>query len=160
MPSILFVCYANQFRSPVAALFMRRRLEQADQDGGDWHIQSAGTWMHATGPVGPALLHELNQLGVRLEEHRTRPIYSELLAGQDLIVVMEQGQKEAIEAEFPQTRGRVFLLSDVAEGVVYDIPDPNRDPSFSYAEVARDLEGLIEKGFAEICRLAASLEQH
>ncbi|MDP3186600.1 MAG: hypothetical protein Q8M58_15180, partial [Anaerolineales bacterium] len=35
-----------------------------------------------------------------------------------------KGQKEAILSEFPNVGQRVFLLSEVVEGVAYDIPDP------------------------------------
>jgi len=37
---------------------------------------------------------------------------------------MEAGQKEALQVEFPKEREKIFLLSEAAEGVPYDIPDP------------------------------------
>jgi protein-tyrosine-phosphatase len=154
MPSILFVCYANQFRSPAAAVYMRREIEKAGLES-DWTVQSAGTWLQGRA-VRPALLRELKRIGVSLEDHRTRPVDAELLANQDLILVMEQGQLEAMQAEFPEARDRIFLLSQVAEGLVYDIPDPNRDSGFTYIEAARDLEELIKKGFTKICHMAES----
>lgn len=157
MPAILFVCYANQFRSPVAALFMREKLQEAEMEG-DWQVQSAGTWMHTSTTLNPELLRELQQLGVRLDDHLTRPVDAEILTAHDIIIAMEQGQKEGMEADFPGMRGRVFLLSEIVEGIVYDIPDPIRDRHVTYEEVARDLKVLIDRGFEEICRRASALE--
>ncbi len=46
------------------------------------------------------------------------------VADADLILVMTQSQKESIECDFPSARGKTSLLSEVAKGEVYDIPDP------------------------------------
>ncbi len=154
MPSILFVCYANQFRSPAAAVFLRARLKEAGQEA-DWDVQSAGTWPQAGATLPPPLLQELDLIGVPIRDHRSRPVTGPMLAGMDLILVMEQGQAEAIRSEFPETCDRVFLLSEIAEGIAYDIPDPVRDPRHTFPEVAADLRQLVDKGFAEICRRAA-----
>lgn len=154
MPSVLFVCYANQFRSPAAAVLLRARLKQAGLEG-DWNVQSAGTWPQAGATLPPPLLRELELIGVPIRDHRSRPITGEMLAGMDLILVMEHGQAEAISSEFPEARDRVFLLSEIAEGISYDIPDPVRDPRHTFPEVTADLKQLIDKGFDEICRRLA-----
>ncbi len=104
----------------------------------------------------PELLREFGALGVHLDDHRPRVVDEELLNAQDLILTMEKGQIESLEAEFPHIRGRIFQLSEVAEGLKYDIPDPTRDQGTSYAETARDLKALVEKGFTEICRKASN----
>ncbi len=155
MPSILFVCYANQFRSPAAAVFLREKIREAGLEG-DWQVHSAGTWPQAGATLPYALLRELELIGVPIRDHRSRPVTHSMLVGTDLILVMEHGQGEAIRAEFPEVSDRVFLLSEVAEGLAYDIPDPVRDHSQTFPEVAADLRELVNKGFEEICRRAAS----
>ena len=155
MPSILFVCFANRVRSPLAAAFFQSKLLEAGLTG-DWRVQSAGTWPQAGGFMPLNLLREFDALGIHLEDHHPRVVDDALLKDQDLILTMETGQMEAIRAEFPGTRGRVFLLSEVAEGLQYDIPDPMSDPGCSFEQTARDLKALVEKGFAEICRRAVN----
>ena len=47
-----------------------------------------------------------------------------MLKESDVVLVMEEGQKEAIQNEFPFAQNKVHLLSEVVEGVAYDVPDP------------------------------------
>ena len=69
---------------------------------------------------------------------------------------MEQGHKEALRSEFPAIRGKVYLLSEVVEGVAYDIPDP-ANPHVDARQVACSLEQMIERGISKIIALAESL---
>ena len=42
MPTVLFVCTGNLHRSPLAAAFLRRLLQESKLAG--WQVESAGTW--------------------------------------------------------------------------------------------------------------------
>jgi protein-tyrosine-phosphatase len=156
MPSVLFVCTANQFRSPLAAALLARQIQQ-DHLGGDWRVESAGTWTGPGFPATPYVLYAARDFGLDgLENHRTRQVDLELLSRFDLCIVMESGHKEALESEFPALRGRFHLLSTIVEGVPYDIPDPAK-PGVDSGEVARELQSLIGRGAGEIIRLAQTL---
>ena len=156
MPSVLFICRANQFRSPLAAAFL---LKQIESGGEEWSVGSAGTWTKPGQPaasVAITIANRLNLLG--LDEHRTRQVGRELLDGYDLILTMETGQLEAIASEFQAVADRSRLLSEVVDGLPYDIPDPVgllNDPE----EVASELQMLIEKGGHKILKLAETLHQ-
>lgn len=156
MPSILFVCTANQIRSPLAAACLSDCIQQ-NRVSGDWVVESAGTWAIVGLPV-PELVRQLaNELSLQgLENHSTRQVSRELLSRYDLCIVMEAGQKEALWVEFPILKRRIFMLSEIATGIQYDIPDPAArgvDPN----EVAHELKMLISKGLDKIIRLAESL---
>ena len=43
MPAVLFVCSANQCRSPMAEVLFREHLEQMGLADG-WRVESAGVW--------------------------------------------------------------------------------------------------------------------
>nr|NIM45857.1 hypothetical protein [Nitrososphaeria archaeon] len=43
MPAVLFVCSANQCRSPIAEVLFREHLEQIGI-GDEWRVESAGIW--------------------------------------------------------------------------------------------------------------------
>ena len=158
MPSILFVCTANQFRSPIAAACLQQVLKQKYPAGG-WLVESAGTWTQAGLPAPVFALQASQQLGLLgLGRHVTRQVDKKLLDHFDLIIVMETGHKEAIVSEFPATRGRVCLLSEIVDGIPYDIADPtvrDVDPN----QVASELQALIKKGADQILRLAQSLHR-
>jgi len=158
MPSILFVCTANQFRSPLAAAFLLK-LIGSDHGTEEWRVESAGTWTEPGRPAASLALRIAKRLNLPgLNEHRTCQVSQELLDGYDLILMMETGQLEAIASEFHTVFGRLMLLSEIVDGVPYDIPDPvnvMNDPD----EVASELQMLIEKGGNKILKLAESLHQ-
>ena len=152
MPRILFVCTANLCRSPLAAALFSKKLWDEGTSAG-WIVESAGTWA-APGQGLPADVRRAARvLRLDLTHHRTRRVDSELLACFDLILVMERGHKEALQVEFPFVRQKVHLLSEVADGLEYDIPDPVNS-ELGMEEIAAQLSGLIERAYEKICRLA------
>jgi len=73
----------------------------------------------------------------------------------DIILVMSAGYKEAIEFEFPESRGKTYLLSEMV-GQSHDIADPYGGPLVGYRRCAEELERLIEEGYSRILELADS----
>lgn len=158
MPSILFVCTANQFRSPLAAACLLRAM--GDEHAAEpWIVESAVTWARESMPAAWIAVEAARKLGVDgLRVHRTRQISSEMLNRFDLVIVMERRHKEAIASEYPSIRGRLFLLSELVDSATYDTPDPGRrgsDPN----DIGRELALLITKGKNKILHLAASLSR-
>jgi protein-tyrosine phosphatase len=155
MPSILFVCTANRFRSPLAAAFLRKNLEgQADAEG--WDVASAGTWTTPGLPVMPGLVDAARRYGIDLSDHRSRRATRSLLSRSDLIVVMQAGHREALLTEDPTLQQRIRLLSEVVEHRTYDILDsPGSDRQA--LELVAELEALIRQGASSLCALAADL---
>ena len=157
MPAILFVCRANQFRSPIAAACFSRAIRQLG-NGSGWVVESAGTWTKTGLRVPPVVFQITRRLGLSgLARHVSRQLTLEILNQFDLIVVMENGQKEAIVSEFPARRGSVFLLSEIVDGTAYDIADPAM-PGVDPDRVADEISLLINKGAVQIMRLAQSLQ--
>lgn len=155
---ILFVCKANLCRSPLAAAFFLRRLEEEGQDG-EWIVQSAGTWAAAGQPVPQNVLKLARIMGVSLRSHRTQPVDDDLLSEQDLVVVMEQGQREALRIEFPAHQRKVYLLSELADYRDYDIADPaQRGAGVSIHETALALSRLVDRAYPTICQLVQAHE--
>ena len=151
MNSVLFVCTANRYRSPLAAACFKAELIKRGQDK-SWTVSSAGTWAMDGYPAMPAAILEARQLGLNIQEHQSRGITADMLQQSDLVVVMEQGHKEALQVEFKAHRQKVVLLSEMAEGGSYDIPDPVTDPRST--EVGSQICQLIQTGFEKICTRA------
>ena len=155
MPSILFVCLANRYRSPLAAAFFCQCLDQSE-DRGNWSVGSAGTWAQPGLPPDARALQDARQKGLNIKSHRSRQINGNILSISNLVLVMERGQKEAIQIEFPKEREKIYLLSEVATGIPYDIPDPIGPDSATHQEIANELYELVKRGFQNICNLALS----
>ena len=152
MPTILFVCTANRFRSPIAAACFQKELKLHNLDG-DWQIGSAGTWTADGMPAMPDAIRSASRLGLDLSGHTSRVIRSQLMSAADLVIVMEQGQKEALQSEFPRSAHKVHLLSEAATGAAYDIPDPVTSAMYAGADVPGEIDELIHSGFDRICAL-------
>ncbi|MBI4762515.1 MAG: hypothetical protein ACOYYF_01160 [Chloroflexota bacterium] len=158
MPSVLFVCTANRFRSPLAAAFFRKELEQTSFAVHQWKVDSAGTWAAPGLPALPETSLLARQYDLDLTRHRSKSVTAPLLTDQNLILVMEAGQREALQTEFPLISERIHLLSWAAEGRNYDIPDAVYSLD-AMQEITAMLHDLIQKGFSNICSLAAQFHR-
>jgi protein-tyrosine-phosphatase len=155
MPSILFVCMANRFRSPLAAAFFRQCLEKKGM-ADSWQVSSAGMWAEPGLPVPEMVQDIARHFGIDLSDHRSRRVDRQLLAEHDLVLVMQASQQEALLTEFPDFEGSIQELSWVAECRTYDIPDLSASGE-DVEEIAVELDDLVRCGFESICELAASL---
>jgi protein-tyrosine phosphatase len=159
MPSVLFVCTGNLFRSPIAEACFRRYLQRSGAPK-EWVTGSAGTWTRTGVAPDPRTVLEAQRLGLDIRAHRSRLINAELLSRYDLVLVMEAGQKEALQVEFPHLHDRVFLLSEVVDGISYDIPDPAEAGHTGTEEnIPRELVGMIGRGYNKICMLAVKISR-
>lgn len=151
MPHILIVCTANICRSPVGAALLQRRLGERGME--DWSVSSAGTWARMR--RGPAR-HSLKVAADRdldISNHQSEMIKAEHLRDADLVLCMESGHVEALQAEFPQYGHKIYLFSEMT-GKQYDIADPYGKTLPEYEIMARELEHLTEEGLERIITLA------
>ena len=153
MPSVLFVCTANQIRSPFAAALFRRKLEARGVELTPWRIESAGTWTEEGFPVWPPLLEVARQWNLDLSAHRSRPVSWALLRHFNLILTMESGHKEALRVEFPAAAERIFLLSEMA-GPSFDVRDPIGRSRRTLEDTCILIDDLLTRGLDEILRRA------
>jgi protein-tyrosine-phosphatase len=81
---------------------------------------------------------------------------AKMLEDADLVLVMEQGHKESIQVEFPFARKKVYMLSQIVEGVIYDIPDP-AELKGEARNIIHDLVEMIRIGYGNIYRIAEAI---
>jgi protein-tyrosine phosphatase len=156
MPSILFVCTANLYRSPLAAAFLRDELKTSPDNGRKWAIDSAGTWTKPGTPIHPQTIEDAHRFGLDVREHRSKQVSAELLAKQDLILVMESGHKEALHIEFSEKSEKIYLLSEVVDGMTYDIPDPFSNEGIHDRDIVNELQLIIKRGLKNIISMATT----
>ena len=153
MPTVLFVCSANRFRSVIAEVLFKRLLQERYING-QWTVTSAGTWSKEQLPPLPATIKYAHSKNLDLDGIHSKEVSRDLLKQSDLVIVMTQGHKEALQVEFPDLSGRICLLSDVSLRQIYDVHDPVEDPSNNWEEVGDEICSLVESGFDRICRKA------
>lgn len=116
MPSqinnVLFVCTGNICRSPFAEGLLENLVDQKGLEG--ISVDSAGLLALPDRSVTPLAQQVAAEFGVDLSECRAKSLSQDLVAGSDLVLVMEKSHEEALLSAFPETAGKVLLLRHFA----------------------------------------------
>jgi protein-tyrosine phosphatase len=100
--------------------------------------------------------HVAKTHGFSLSQHNSRPFTRKLVKTADVILVMEQYQKDAILQYFPEARGKTFRVmeylwhDDPAD--IRDIPDPTGQDTPKYQEFVNTTHAEVERIFRELSR--------
>lgn len=150
MPSILFICTANQCRSPMAEVIGRNLFTRAYPDT-TWQVGSAGVRAVDGYPATPASATVAGRHGFDLSRHFSRALTAELVESSDLLVTMTGAHKWAILNSFPQAQDRVFTLGELS-GKYADVDDPIGMPFEEYVRTYDLLVGWITAALPQIAR--------
>jgi protein-tyrosine-phosphatase len=132
IPNILFVCYGNTCRSPMAEGLAKKIL------GDRVRIESAGLTPVFNGATPEAIDLLLEMYGIDISPHRTRNIADVPWGEFDQIIVLD--------AYVYQTLLRRYsILSD--KFVLWDIEDPFGRDLEAFRKTASYLQSLIKKTF-------------
>ena len=112
---------------------------------GKFRVESAGTWAQEGDPVTSMALAVMRERGLDVSGHRSRRVTGELLHRFDWVLVMENGHREALLAEFPDLEPRLHLLTSMA-GEGYSIRDPIDGTLETYRAIADELVDLLRRG--------------
>ena len=134
---ILMVCTGNICRSPIAQVLLASRL------GGKAAVESAGIRALVGWPADATACALMAERGLDLSAHRARQLTAELVRASDLILVMEDGQRRAVESMDPSARGRVHRLGRIGG---FDVPDPYQQGRAAFERSTT----LIERGLSEM----------
>jgi protein-tyrosine-phosphatase len=154
MPSILFVCSANQCRSPMAEALFKSILDEAELSD-DWRVESAGVWAYSGERATPSARRVMQERGLDIEDHRSQPVTEELLSQFDLVLVMESRHAEALHNQFPAYTDRVKLFSTLV-GQKEDIDDPVMGTLDTYRAAAGELVDILQRGYDRILEWTAA----
>ncbi|MEM7128360.1 MAG: hypothetical protein AAF702_18655 [Chloroflexota bacterium] len=169
MNTVLFVCTANQNRSPVAEALLKRRIEESKAQSvdetttqpslgtGSWIVRSAGTWAQTGYPATPRMIEAAAEVGLDLTRHHSCTVEDvQPLTIFKLVLTMEQGQKEALQMEFPNMANRIYCLTEMID-LKYDIEDPIGKKVERFRETIQEIDGILWHGFARIRELSSSI---
>jgi protein-tyrosine-phosphatase len=165
MPSVLFVCTANRFRSVLAVAFFEQALLKEEQEkrspwpigtANDWEVASAGLRAARLQPVLPDVLEAGKQQSIDLSGQFSKRVEDLSLSDFDLILVMQENQKKVLLKHHPELEEHIYLLSRVVENDCYDFPD-HFDTLHGVRGVAGVMRELIQGNMRYICVLAMAL---
>ncbi|MBI5567425.1 MAG: hypothetical protein HY870_21175 [Chloroflexi bacterium] len=152
MRHILFVCTANQCRSPMAAGWFSRQIAQLGE-ADRWQVASAGTWAEDQRPATLLARTTMAEQSIDISGHRSRLLDGDLLRAVDVILVMTRHHLEAICAEFPEVANKTLMISQLI-GQTFDIADPVQGTLDDYRRCAADLQRILRDGYTRLAELA------
>ncbi len=146
--SILFVCYGNICRSPMAKFLFERLARENGIEGA--RVSSAG--LHALpGNQSPEeALEAMSEIGIDMSGHRAQTVAPSIDSEYDLILLMDRSNLREFNSLFPESCPKTKLLGSFAKkNAKKDVQDPYGGSLDDYRD-SRDaimmaVKGLVEK---------------
>ena len=132
--SVLVVCIGNICRSPMAEALLRRAVVDLNIS-----VASAGLGALVGRPADPIADELMREAGIDISAHRARQIDESMVQDHDLILVMDEAQREDLSGRFPRARGKIHSLGRWGG---FEVPDPYRAPRSAFTQALE----LIERG--------------
>ena len=137
---VLFVCYGNVCRSPLAERYARRLLPGLETASSGFHDKvdrTAPSWYRALA----------NELGVDLSGSRSRRLDRAQVDWADLILLADLENLARFQREFPDAVSKATLLGLFADPPRSSIADPFGQDSYAARVTMRNVMAAVE-GFA------------
>ena len=147
MTKILFVCYGNICRSPMAEFIMKDLVKKKGQEK-DFYIESAATSTEELGnPVHRGTRAILDRLNIDYSKKRARQITKSDYDNFDYIVGMDEMNRRDMTRFFGgDPKNKISLLLDYTDNP-RDVADPWWTHNFeiTFTDVANGTQGLYNK---------------
>jgi protein-tyrosine phosphatase len=105
----------------------------------DANVMSAGLGALTGRPADPHAIELMYDLGLDITDHRAQQLSPAMATRADLILVMDNVQRQQIQHMHPATTGRVFRMGEIDK---FDVPDPYREARPAFENVLQ----LIQRG--------------
>lgn len=126
---VLYVCWANQCRSPIAELLLASAMRGYPrfEDAG-WRVSSAGVAARTGRRIDPSAARVLAERGVQSAGFTSRPLRAPLVGSANLILTAERAHRSAVLQVDPGAAVRTFTMRQFARlvgdpGISSDSPD-------------------------------------
>ena len=155
--TIVVGCRANITRSAYLSGYMKYYLkEHLPHARKKVRIFSAGVQARSGSSADQVINHVARTHGFSLNDHRSDPFTKKLVKKADVILVMEQWQKDALAKRFRESEGKTFRLTEYLwEGD----PDDTRDIHDPTGMDTSDYEEFVESAHAEVNRIFHELDR-
>ncbi|MBR2734493.1 MAG: low molecular weight phosphotyrosine protein phosphatase [Selenomonadaceae bacterium] len=146
MTKIVFVCFGNICRSPMAEFVMKHLVAQRGLQK-NFQVESAGTHPSIGTPMSYGTAHELKKNNVPFTRRTSKDLLESDYERFDYIVGLDRSNVRDLRDLFNgDPDGKIFLLMDFA-GEHRDVADPwyTEDYATTYRDVLIGCEALLEK---------------
>ncbi|VGO20147.1 arsenate reductase/protein-tyrosine-phosphatase family protein [Pontiella sulfatireligans] len=155
--TIVVACKANITRSAYLHGYMEHYLkEHLPYARKKIRILSAGVKARSGGSASQVVKHVAKVNGFNLRSHHSDPFSKKLVKQADVILLMEQWQKDALLEHFPKAKDKTFLLTEYLwhgdTKDICDIPDPTGQNTADYEEFIAVAHAEIDRIFRELGR--------
>ncbi len=155
--TIIVACKANITRSAYLHGYMEQYLKaHYPYARKKIRILSAGVQARSGGSASSVVKHVAKINGFSLRNHHSDPFTKKSVNKADVILVMEQWQKENLLERFPFAEGKVFRMMEYLWNGdpedIRDIPDPTGQNTADYAEFIEVAHAEVERIFRELGR--------
>ena len=151
-PHVIFVCWGNICRSPMAAQVARR---YADDAGVDIEISSAGVSAEELGnPIDPRAARTLREHDYPVDDHTAHQIDAAEIRDADLVIAMEDihlDRMARILGEPLGDKGRLLTDFDPAAEPGSGVPDPWYGGQDGFESTLATIEAAMP-GIVTACR--------
>jgi tRNA threonylcarbamoyl adenosine modification protein (Sua5/YciO/YrdC/YwlC family) len=150
--SIVFVCTGNTCRSPMADVLCRTLIAQrlgctiGELEDRGVMISSAGISASMGARPSPEAVAVMAEMGIDLGGHASQPLGPQLIRHADIIWTMTRSHRQAILQQWPETAGRVHLLSLDGQ----DVSDPIGHPIDQYRRCVEQIKVELEARLADL----------
>ncbi|MBN1405818.1 MAG: threonylcarbamoyl-AMP synthase [Candidatus Omnitrophica bacterium] len=141
--NILIVCAGNSCRSPMAEALLKRDLEKEG-----FNIKSAGIIAVNDLPGSADMADVMKKYaGINMSGFSTHKLTKELADWANIILVMDETQKDFISDTMPQAKAKTYLFKEYASLKTsnMNIQDPMGKPFFAYEQAYKQIEEAADK---------------
>lgn len=155
--TIVVACKANITRSAYLHGYMEYVLrEHMPYARKKVRILSAGVRARGGSSAHQVSRHVARMNGFSLGSHRSSKFTKKLVKQADVILVMEQYQKELLLEKFPKAAGKTFRMMEYLwhgdEKDIIDIPDPTGQDTGDYQDFIEVAHAEVDRIFRELGR--------
>ncbi|APV45159.1 protein-tyrosine-phosphatase [Dehalogenimonas formicexedens] len=144
MNKILFVCYANMCRSPMAEVLYKANMGRRQDE-----VQSCGTGAEDGCPASPgsvkAIARYQDNSGrpLSLRNHKSQALNHPLLKWADLVLTTDIGRSHSVRRFAPEEAYKVFTIGEFV-GSGDQVPDPVGGTDADYQRCAKQLDDMTK----------------
>lgn len=143
--TILFLCYGNICRSPVAEKLAQRLLAST-------LVTSAGFYPQERRATPENVQRAAQTIGVDLANWSSRRVNHDMVSRAELVVLLDLKNFRDFRREFPAELGKIALLGLFLEPPQINIMDPYGLPEKETLEIVRLIEAAVQKLARKIAR--------
>ena len=147
---VMFVCTGNTGRSPMAEALAKDYVEKHNLN---ISVQSRGVNVdpNETNPE-EGTVKVLKDRNIDISSHKATQLVKEDIDKSEYLLTMTQKHKDKILGLFPESKGKVFTLSEFATGKNEDLSDPYKLPLSAYIKVEKQLDEFLPLALDKIAK--------